>query len=93
MLRGSQHVRPEFRGIKPPRGSAYVAANMAQERHLEVLVDPQRQELNHLVVVTGHAIWNGNSVEDAWNEDMWILEPYQKGKRSIEAFVQHVKRG
>jgi hypothetical protein len=51
------------------------------------------EDLNHLVVVPGHAIWIGNDPERRLDSSEWILEPYQKGKARLEALYQHIQRG
>ena len=47
-------------------------------------------ELDHLVLVPGHAIWRGNSVEERLDEDRWVLEPYQRGGGRVAAFFKHI---
>ena len=49
--------------------------------------------LNHLVMVPGHAIWEGSNSEDILDEDKWILETYQKGGGRVAAFVKHIETG
>lgn len=49
--------------------------------------------LSHLVMVPGHAIWEGSNPEDILNEDKWILEAYQKGGGRVAAFVKHIETG
>lgn len=46
-------------------------------------------DLSHLVIVPGHAIWNGglNYTEDS----DWMLEPFQHGQ--TDAFVEQIKAG
>lgn len=49
--------------------------------------------LDHLILVPGHAIWQGSSSEDILNENKWILESYQKGGGRVAAFVKHIETG
>ncbi len=56
-------------------------------------VGPARERLEHLVIVPGHGIWQGSNASDVLNEDAWILESYQNGLKSVEVFVDHIKKG
>ena len=47
-------------------------------------------ELEHLVLVPGHAIWRGSRAEEGLDEDRWVLEPYQRGGGRVAAFVKHI---
>lgn len=51
------------------------------------------ENLDHLVIVPGHAIWTGHDPKYRLNDSEWILEPYQKGKARLEALYQHIQRG
>ena len=51
------------------------------------------QDLDHLIIVPGHAIWKGSKPYLMKNEDEWILESYQKGEGRIFAFIDHISRG
>ncbi|SNX82576.1 uncharacterized protein MEPE_01282 [Melanopsichium pennsylvanicum] len=48
--------------------------------------------LNHLVVVTGHAIWAGCDVKGKDNDENWVLEEYQRGG-SVNTFYKHIEKG
>lgn len=50
-------------------------------------------DLDHLVVVPCHAIWQGGDPSSRLNEEDWILEPYQKGGNRVAAFFNHIERG
>jgi len=54
---------------------------------------PNTENLEHLVVVPGHAVWTGNDPGQRLNESQWVLEPYQKGSARLEALYQHIQRG
>jgi len=49
-----------------------------------------RENINHLIVVTGHAILldKNRYLED----EAWVLEPFQKGGQ-VQTFIDHVVRG
>jgi len=51
------------------------------------------ENLEHLVIVPGHAIWIGNDPGQRLDESQWALEPYQKGRARLEALYQHIQRG
>jgi hypothetical protein len=46
-------------------------------------------DLDHLVIVPGHAIWIGVSAEDAEKEDAWLLYPSQKGCVGARPCITH----
>lgn len=50
------------------------------------------EKLNHMVLVPGHAIWAGNDFKDRFNDENWILEPYQRGG-SVKTFWKHIEKG
>ncbi|WVW78758.1 hypothetical protein I302_100719 [Kwoniella bestiolae CBS 10118] len=54
--------------------------------------DPRYSELNHLIMVPGHAIWLGHDADKVNENDDWILEPMQKGG-SVRTYVKHIQRG
>jgi hypothetical protein len=48
------------------------------------------KDINHLIVVTGHAILLD---KNKYTEDeAWVLEPFQKGGQ-VQTFIDHVVRG
>lgn len=53
------------------------------------------ENLSHLVIVPGHAIWTGTQPDQVLDVDQWTLEEYQRGGGSyrISAFVEHIRRG
>ena len=54
--------------------------------------DPRFAELNHLIMVPGHAIWTGHDASMASEDEDWILEPIQKGG-SVKTFIRHIEEG
>jgi hypothetical protein len=51
------------------------------------------QNLDHLIIVPGHAVWKGINFNAVMNEDEWLLESYQKGGGRISALVRHITHG
>ncbi|ORY26865.1 hypothetical protein BCR39DRAFT_539840 [Naematelia encephala] len=54
--------------------------------------DPRFEELDHLIMVPGHAIWIGNDPERLEEDDQWILEGIQGGG-SVKTYVKHIREG
>ena len=54
---------------------------------------PAVQALDHLVIVPGHAIWQGPTSSSRLDEDEWILEIFQRGGGRVAAFMSHIERG
>jgi len=54
---------------------------------------PSVSDLDHLVIVPGHAIWIGAHEEEAEVEDSWLLASYQKGRGRPTVFRAHISRG
>ncbi|KAG8459418.1 hypothetical protein KFE25_013054 [Diacronema lutheri] len=53
-------------------------------------------ELDHLIVVCGHAVLTTHAAltpESVLRDDAWALEPYQRGSGQVRAFVQHIAKG
>ena len=54
------------------------------------------QALQHLIIVPGHGVWQGYTVDTIFNESTWALEHYQQGggaRTRIDAFVSHIRKG
>ena len=51
------------------------------------------ENLTHLIIVPGHAIWTGTDPNLRLSEDQWLLESYQKGRGRLAAFFAHISRG
>ncbi|WVQ97797.1 hypothetical protein IAU59_004912 [Kwoniella sp. CBS 9459] len=54
--------------------------------------DARYGDLDHLIMVPGHAIWLGHDVEMIREDDDWVLEPMQRGG-SVKTYVKHIERG
>jgi hypothetical protein len=52
--------------------------------------DAQQEQINHLIIVTGHAILLDKF--NYMNDEGWLLEPFQKGGQT-QTFVEHVLKG
>jgi hypothetical protein len=51
------------------------------------------RNLDHLIIVPGHAIWTGSSPNSTLDEDTWVLQSYQRGGGRISAFINHIENG
>lgn len=51
--------------------------------------------LEHLVIVPGHAIWEGSRQEHSLDEGSWLMDSFQNGdkKARIVAYHEHIVRG
>lgn len=78
----STSPHPYLLTYTPP---ASILATIARNSTLE--------NLSHLVIVPGHAIWTGTQPDQVLDEDRWTLEEYQRGGGRIAAFVEHIRRG
>ncbi|TXT06119.1 hypothetical protein VHUM_03592 [Vanrija humicola] len=55
--------------------------------------DSRMEDVDHLIMVPGHAVWVGHDPSvAAIHDDDWVLERYQKGG-SVQTFVGHIERG
>jgi len=48
--------------------------------------------LGHVVIVPGHAIWIGATADDAEEDDVWLLYPFQKGRGRPSLYRAHIAR-
>lgn len=55
---------------------------IARERALE--------DIDHLIMVPGHAIWKGTTADARLDESQWVLETYQRGGGRVAAFNRHI---
>jgi hypothetical protein len=77
-------------GVGVALWSAQIGTPPSIERTIQR--DPRFQELDHLIMVPGHAIWTGNDVEAITDDDQWVLQPMQKGG-SVKSYIRHIEKG
>lgn len=54
--------------------------------------DPRMAEVDHLVMVPGHAVWLGQDGSAANQDEEWVLEAMQKGG-SVSTYIKHIEQG
>lgn len=54
--------------------------------------DGRYAQLDHLIMVPGHAIWVGHDPALVGQDEEWILENMQKGG-SVRTYVKHIREG
>jgi hypothetical protein len=54
--------------------------------------DARFVELDHLVMVPGHAIWVGHDPSRVEMDEEWVLEPMQRGG-SVKTYLKHIRQG
>ncbi|EJU03950.1 hypothetical protein DACRYDRAFT_76221 [Dacryopinax primogenitus] len=84
-----EDTRPILEIWKPP--NAFKAASVPRSIEEIVTRPPEHTNLTHLIIVAGHAVWNGTH---SYESD-WILEPAQKtsASASVKAFWSHIVKG
>ncbi|PWN43720.1 hypothetical protein IE81DRAFT_322129 [Ceraceosorus guamensis] len=90
-IAGSRHVR----GLPPPGfGSWESFHGLTPSTLLDSLPPPAKgaDALNHLVIVTGHAVWAGCDFSGRENDENWVLESWQRGG-STRTFWKHIEKG
>lgn len=60
--------------------------------HVPTIDSVDLSNLEHLVIVPGHAVWHGRTKEEAVQDENWVLEDIQKGG-SVQTFIKHVMKG
>ncbi len=53
--------------------------------------DPRMAEVDHLILVPGHAVWLGTDAGAAGEDEEWVLEKMQRGG-SVSTYIKHVER-
>ncbi|KAI0737622.1 hypothetical protein C8Q80DRAFT_1114973 [Daedaleopsis nitida] len=48
------------------------------------------EDVDHLIMVPGHAIWKGTTADARLDESQWVLESYQRGGGRVAAFNRHI---
>ncbi|BEI82486.1 hypothetical protein CcaverHIS002_0303540 [Cutaneotrichosporon cavernicola] len=54
--------------------------------------DPRMVEVDHLILVPGHAVWLGSDVGQVGEDGEWVLEGMQKGG-SVGTYIKHIEKG
>ena len=73
------------------QNAAVYKNNMETVKDIYVGSDPSNLEnLNHLVIVTGHAILLDKA--NYKNDEAWVLESFQKGGQ-VATFIDHILKG
>lgn len=54
--------------------------------------DPRIQQLGHMIMVPGHAIWTGGDISRVEEDEQWVLEPMQRGG-SVRTYLRHIEIG
>ncbi|CAD6885378.1 unnamed protein product [Tilletia laevis] len=87
--------RSSFRGIPPPGFGSWESFHGLSPESLRITAaDPINgtQDVNHLVLVVGHAVWAGCEFSGKDSDANWILEQYQRGG-SAKTYWKHIQRG
>lgn len=50
-------------------------------------------QLDHLIIVAGHAIWKGGDIMDHSKDSSWVLDTAQEGHGNPDAFYAHIAKG
>jgi len=58
----------------------------------DLLPPPPHPELKDLILVAGHAIYIGDSIEEVEDDRDWVLEKFQRGGQ-VKTFLKHIQRG
>lgn len=54
--------------------------------------DARMADVDHLVLVPGHAVWTGYDPSIVEDDTEWVLQDFQKGG-SIKTFIKHIQQG
>ncbi|KAK0566629.1 hypothetical protein OC861_003152 [Tilletia horrida] len=88
-------TKHSFHGIPPPGFSTWASFHgLTPDSIRATAAEPINgtQNLNHLVLVVGHAVWAGTEFSGKDNDANWILEHYQLGG-SVRTYWKHIQRG
>jgi len=84
-----------FRGIPPPGFGSWQTFHGLTPHSLTLTAGETVEgmdDLNHLVLVVGHAVWAGCEFSGKGDDANWILESYQRGG-SVKTYWKHIERG
>ncbi|KAE8208685.1 hypothetical protein CF327_g7041 [Tilletia walkeri] len=88
-------TRTTFHGIPPPGFGSWESFHGLSPESLRITAaDPVAgtEDINHLVLVVGHAVWAGCDFAGKESDTNWILESYQRGG-SVRTYWKHIERG
>ncbi|RSH90270.1 hypothetical protein EHS25_001604 [Saitozyma podzolica] len=85
-------LRPSMRGWDDNATPLQLDSGIPLSIETTVDRDHRFGELEHLIMVPGHAIWLGHDASKVEEDDQWILEPMQKGG-SVKTYVKHIREG
>ncbi|KDQ49361.1 hypothetical protein JAAARDRAFT_187053 [Jaapia argillacea MUCL 33604] len=86
-------INLSFYLARPPSFEVYDARRHPARLLDTVARDPVVRNLTHLIMVPGHAIWKGSDPSMRMEDDEWVLEPFQRGGESVNAFFEHIRQG
>lgn len=77
----------------PPSTRIRTATALAASIEETIDRDPRIRNLRHLIMIPGHAIWTGHDPLRVEEDGEWVLEPMQRGGRSVRTFLRHIRVG
>lgn len=81
---------------KPPKGfGSWTSYHGTTPDELKASLPPPppgSNNLDHLVIVVGHAVWAGCDFKGRSKDENWILESFQQGG-SVNTFWKHIEKG
>lgn len=60
---------------------------------LSSTLTPAHQELDHMVMIPGHAIWQGCDASHSTQDKDWILQDFQKDGHHVTTYLKHLTKG
>ncbi|GAA5967958.1 hypothetical protein JCM3765_005559 [Sporobolomyces pararoseus] len=54
---------------------------------------PPHSSLTHLVMIPGHAIWQGCDASHSTRDTDWILQDFQKDGKHVKTYLKHLTKG
>ncbi|GAA5897273.1 uncharacterized protein JCM6883_006638 [Sporobolomyces salmoneus] len=62
-------------------------------RSLQSTLTPAHSDLSHLVMIPGHAIWQGCDASHSTRDQDWILQDFQKDGKHVKTYLKHLTKG